>query len=511
LRKFLLLASLFIFVTACGDIAELTADIPAPPVIIAEPSEYIEALPYELLPPEPDIPLFNEHNISMEIEPDTRIVRGIQNIRYTNRTGEPLYELIFRVQLNAWSENTAERPYTEEADIRIFRHGRDFGFMEISHISQDNEELPFDLNGTILYVELPRALEIDETTQLRLQFEAYIPKISHRSGANDYAFWGGAFLPVEAVMGPAGFHTEPYYPIGSPFILDAANYIVEISTPVEYWVAGTGTKTETYLEDRKITTFNANMVRDFAFAVSPYFMRESIVTPSGSVEIHLYHYTEDLPMEHILNTAVSAMVFFEENVGAYPFSQLSIVETDMFINGEGFSNIIFMDSTYLRTSQRLLSLRSQIGQQWFSVIVGSNPIEEAWLSAGLTLFLQDWLSYPPDDIGKAAERLHSHIEVRLQQIYPVSGRRLSASVREYAGWTDFIAVQHQKGKLMFYSLFRVMGEENFKYLLREYYRQFAYSSATSQDFIALAEEIHEESLQQFFNMWLHSGNLPNLP
>jgi hypothetical protein len=115
---------------------------------------------------------------------------------------------------------------------------------------------------------------------------------------------------VEAVYGTNGWHTEPYYPIGSPFILDAANYIVEISTPVEYWVAGTGTKTETYLEDRKITTFNANMVRDFAFAVSPYFMRESIVTPSGSVEIHLYHYTEDLPMEHILNTAVSAMVFF---------------------------------------------------------------------------------------------------------------------------------------------------------------------------------------------------------
>jgi hypothetical protein len=183
----------------------------------------------------------------------------------------------------------------------------------------------------------------------------------------------------------------------------------------------------------------------------------------------------------------------------------------MFINGEGFSNIIFMDSTYLRTSQRLLSLRSQIGQQWFSVIVGSNPIEEAWLSAGLTLFLQDWLGYPHDDIGQAADRLHSHIEARLPQIQPVSSRRLSSSIREYDRWADFIMIQHQKAKLMFYSLFAEMGEENFKHLLREYYRQFAYRNAASQDFINLAEEIHGESLQQFFKMWLYSENLPNLP
>ena len=293
-RFFLCTALLLLFAAACGNgsQSENGPDIPLPPVIISDYAQgYNDILiaPQEEFIPELDIPSFNEYTVFLDFEPETRIIRGIESVRYTNRTDTNLNKLVFRVPLNAWSGNEflspSPPPYPADLYSRIFRQGHDYGFMDILHVSQDNEELDHTLRGTILDIELSRTLAPDETTQIHIQFEALIPMIAHRTGANEKAIWAGTFLPVEAVFGPSGWHRPPYYPTGNPFILDIANYTVEIITPLGYTVAGTGVKTETYLDEHKITSFTAQMTRDFAFAISPHFNRASTMTNSGAVEI----------------------------------------------------------------------------------------------------------------------------------------------------------------------------------------------------------------------------------
>ena len=492
-------------------------EIPVPPVIIAEPVEYQDEDPVtaseEPVVIDFDIPTHNEYIVSLEFEPETRMIRGMESVRYTNRTGLPLEELIFRIPLNAWRASGAGEPvapYFVEFYGRIFRHGRDYGYMDILHVSLDSEELTFTLSGTVLIISLPRALEPDETMNIRIQFEAYIPKIAHRTGANLYAVWAGAFLPVEAVFGDDGWHTEPIYPVGNPFILDVANYTVEITTPMGYVVAGTGAKTETRRYDQMVTTFTASMVRGFAFAISPHFMRASATTPTGSTVV-LYHYTPDLDTEYILSVATETMAFFEETIGAFPYGQLTIVETDMYRAGETFSAVIFMDSLRLRNSQNLTSLRHEIGQQWFSVIIGSNPIEEAWLSGGLTQFLHVGLLGQPREQREAIELSHHDLAAQIPLIRNEYSRRLSSRINVYESWGDYFLIQRRKGQIMFYALYREMGEENFRYLLREYYLQFAFQIASARDFIELADEIHGGGLRRFFNYWLNTVGLPDLP
>ena len=508
-----------ILLAACarGEPQDNILEIPVPPVVIeeipdqdsypAEDNNIIVESDNTLL----DIPPVNEYLIFLDFEPEERLIRGHESVRYTNRTGVPLDELVFRVPLNAWSANEAMVPYPVEFHNLIFRNGHSYGSMEILHVSQDSEELAFILSGTVLNISLPRTLAPYETIQIHIQFEAYIPMIAHRIGANEHAVWAGTFLPTEAVFGIDGWHTEPYYPMGRPFMMEAANYIVEISTPRGYIVAGTGTKSEVYFDDRKVTTFIAHMTRDFAFAISPYFQRVSQQIPSGAVEVILYHYTPELPIERILNIALETMTFFEETVGPYPYPQLSIVETDMFRSGEKFSAMIFMDSVHLRTSQTLSSLRHEIGNQWFSVVVGTNPIEESWLSGGLTHFLHGGLLGQPRELRAAIERDHMYLTERIGQIRNIDSRRIASRIDLYETWHDYFRIQHRKAQLMFYSLYREMGEENFRELLREYYMQFAFRIASSSDFITLAEEIHGRSLQRFFSYWLNSVELPDLP
>jgi len=480
-----------------------------PPVIITEGLDY-QATPS---PQEDtvkfDIPSFNEYVISLEFDPTTRTFDGITSLLYTNHTGTALEEVVFRIPLNAWSSSAGLSPYPAELYYRIFRHGRGYGFMNILHASMDNEELPFITVGTILTIPLPRPLDLEETIQILIQFEAYVPMIAHRTGANNQAVWAGAFLPTVAVFGDRGWHTEAIYPVGSPFIQEAANYTVTITTPLGYVVAGTGAKTETDLDNRRVTTFNAQMTRDFAFAISPYFQRVTQMTPSGR-EINLYHYTLGLAAEHILNVAADAMTFFEETIGAYPYPQLTIVETDMFISGENFSSAIFMDSNHLRTTRNLNTLRREIGRQWFSVVVGSNPIEEAWLNGGLTLFLQEGLLGRSRELRIVIERDHSYLRRWLHSVNNEETRRIATNIHHYDSWDDYFRVQYRKAGIMFYALYQEMGALNFRLLLREYYRQFAFRIAHSSDFINLAEEIHGSELERFFDYWLNTTGLPEL-
>ena len=507
----IILLTLIAVTSACnnGSYQDNTINIIDPPIYIVDaPNEGTQLPSNDIAMPELDIPPFNEYTITLEFESETRMINGIGSVRYTNRTNTNLTELVFRVNLNAWNENADILPYTREVYRQIFRSGRSNGFMNILHVFHDNEELFFNLKDTVLTITLPYALEPKETTQINIQFDAYIPSIAHRTGANDRAVWAGAFLPVEAVFGSNGWHTEPYYPIGTPFILEAANYVVEIITPLDYTVAGTGSKTENTLDDRKITRFTVQMAsRDFAFAISPDFRRTSQTTPLG-VEISLYYYTDDLPVDHILNTAVETMTFFEETVGAYPYSHLSIVETDMFISSVGFSTIIFMDSNHLRNAG-LRDLRSEIGRQWFSSIIGGNPIEEAWLSGGLTFLLRDGLLGQTEELRTLIESTHRGLQNRL--IPNEYSMRIASPIWYYNTWGDYFRIQRQKSGIMFYALYREMGEENFRELLREYYSQFAFRIASSADFISIAENIHGRSLAPFFNYWLHTTELPELP
>ena len=56
-----------------------------------------------------------------------------------------------------------------------------------------------------------------------------------------------------------------------------------------------------------------------------------------------------------------------------------------------------------------------------------------------------------------------------------------------------------------------VGDETFFEILRTYSDQYAYDVATTDDFIALAEEISEQDLTAFFDAWLYQPELPPIP
>lgn len=489
---------LILFLVACGQ--ESTAV-----TVQYTPVEAPELIPEVYIEPT-DIPLQNEYIVALEVDPSARIIHGISRINFTNRTSQPLNEIVLRIFLNAFCEDVSPRPYARELISRMQRPGDSRGYMTISYASANNDTLDFMLDNTVLTLYMPEALEVDATVQLVVQFDAYVPRLAHYMGGNDYAMWLGMFLPVVAVFGDNGWNKDAFYPIGAPFMLESANYNVSITTPVHYEVVGTGNRIEEIIDidtEIKITRFSANSVRDFAFAIlSPYYNRISTSTASG-VEINLFHRTEGFA-ESVLSIVRGSVGYFEYRVGAYPFGQINIVETDMLVESVAFSQIIFADTMQLSRS-RFIELSQSIAHQWLTGVVGINPVAEPWLGTGLTRFMvAGMLGFTTEEFHNYMRTNHANISHR-NDLYMYQGIDENTTM-----WNAYMPTHGVKAMLMIYQLQQRMGYALFWEFIGRYYSEFSFQIASGEQFMQLAEEVYGHSLQEFFYMWIFEGTVPEL-
>lgn len=70
---------------------------------------------------------------------------------------------------------------------------------------------------------------------------------------------------------------------------------------------------------------------------------------------------------------------------------------------------------------------------------------------------------------------------------------------------------YQRGALTLHALRMHIGDEAFFELLRTYVERYGGGNATTEDFAALAEEISGQELDDFFEAWLFSSPLPDIP
>jgi len=248
-----------------------------------------------------------------------------------------------------------------------------------------------------------------------------------------------------------------------------------------------------------VTVFTATNARSFAFAISPYFQRVRVSAEGG--DIHLYYYTDDLPVDEILEIAMGSMSHLSQAIGAYPFDHIRIVETDMFFSGVSFSNVIFMDTGSLMEPDKM-DITRILGQQWLGNIVGNNPVTESWLDRGLVRYVA------AHHIYNNPEDLHAYMsEVRMQ----LRGREnlfLTQSLYAFDSWITYYETHHIKGMLMFYALHQHMGDELFWTLVRQYFQAFHYQIASGADLMALAEDVYGLNMDDFFDQWMTGGSLP---
>ncbi|MDR1000926.1 MAG: M1 family metallopeptidase [Clostridiales bacterium] len=485
-----------------------TAKTPGPSVSVSELPLQESHSPTPSATPAPALQPVSRYNVELTVSPVERTVTGIMRVSFTNTTPQPMFSIYINAPLNAFESGS---PVPEEFNGKTYANGLDYGYIHITSADVDNDPVQVNVTGTVIEISLSEQLQPNNRLELRLGFEAKVPMINHRTGANEHAIWFGNFLPTLAVYDEFGWHTEPYYSMGDPFYTEAADYNVSISTPLDYIVVGTGEQTTSATPDTKVSRFSATLARDFAFAISNEYVLSTLTTKTG-VYIDLYTYTDITNKDYVLTLAEKSLDWFSSQISPYPFQQLVIAEVGLFGSiGMEYPQIVFIDSEYLRTSEKLESLAHEIGHQWFYNIIGNNQIDNAWMDEGLTTFVQEGIFGSKADINSKMWDNYSYLEDILTEPTEPTTRRLSSRLNEFTKWSDYYRIHYLRGELMFYALAEELGEDGFKQFLGEYYRRFAFKIATPEDLIDTAEDSSGQDLTCFFDGWINDETLPPFP
>lgn len=455
------------------------------------------------------LPLYyNSYKISLDINTDTNTISGIEKISYKNTTGENLNSIYFHLYLNAFSNSSEHKPYLDKFKPKIFKYGEDMGSIDIKSAHINNEDTSFEQEDTILKVNLAHTLKDGEETEITLQFNSYIPNIAHRTGRNDKALWLGNYLPILCKYDNQGWRTDPYYAVGEPFYSDISNYEVKVMAPKEYEVIGTGEEAINEVNEKKVTTLTAEMVRDFGLVLSKNYNVKTIKTKDG-ININFYYYSDYIfDIDKMLSLAEKNIEYYSSKLGNYPYTELDIAETELFSDrGMEYPSFIMMDSNYLKIYSAKDVLTHEIGHQWFSNIIGNDQINEAWLDEGLNSYLQEKVLYSQEDIDK---RFNTEYNLLENEFKNSSKKSLNLSLNQYDDLESYYNTQYVRAKLMIYSLNKKMGNEMFDTFLKTYYKKYAFKIVTTEDFISTAKEVYGNDLTYFFEKWISSDTLPNL-
>ena len=75
----------------------------------------------------------------------------------------------------------------------------------------------------------------------------------------------------------------------------------------------------------------------------------------------------------------------------------------------------------------------------------------------------------------------------------------------------FSSGSYECGGMVFYALYREVGEDTFWEILREFNTRFRHGNASTDDLIEVASDVSGTDLADFFQAWLFDETPPPLP
>jgi aminopeptidase N len=289
---------------------------------------------------------------------------------------------------------------------------------------------------------------------------------------------------------------------------DKATYRFEITVPNPWIVAATGVLKGTKLNDDK-TTYIWEMNQPMAsYLASINIDRYDLVTEVGPNGMTIRNYFPvDFPVDQRVNFNIlpAAIGFLDDLFGPYPFDEYGVVvasrdglcaQDDLSLEAQSMS--IHCPSAFM-TSEVVIA--HELAHQWFGDSVSLENWQDIWLKEGFATYAS-WLWSSKNDPSVLLEIARQQKESFFDSDYPV------AAPDPQDIYTD---ESYSGGALVLQALRLEVGDETFFNILRAYSERYKYSAAGTDEFIALAEEISGKDLQSFFDTWLFSSTMPDLP
>ncbi|MEK6769393.1 MAG: M1 family metallopeptidase [Gemmatimonadota bacterium] len=260
------------------------------------------------------------------------------------------------------------------------------------------------------------------------------------------------------------------------------------------------------VERRPIPTYTM-VLGATSFAVSTH---RPVVNGRDTIPIEVWAYPEDSAFADSVPFRRATLIVetMQRIVGPYPYEKLAHVQSSTRFGGmENASAIFYAESAYVTRRLGEGTVRHETAHQWFGDAVTERDWHDLWLSEGFA-------SYFDGVIGAALDG--DSVLARIMRDNAASYLRSRVVDRPLVDTTvtdpnDLLnANSYQKGAWVLHMLRGLVGDSAFFSGVRDYYRIYRDSTATSEDFRRVMERAAGGSLDWFFQQWLHQPGYPQL-
>jgi hypothetical protein len=501
------------------------------------------------------------YNISLELDDKTQRISGTETITYINNSPDELAYLWVQLDQNVRAKDSdTKKIATGSMDTKMsfaqyeaMNNEFDGGFkIEYVH-DMSNKNLAYTINQTMMRIDLPKPLKANSSVSFKIKWWYNINdrmKIGGRSGyeyfeENDnYLYTIAQFYPRMAVYNEVeGWQNKQFLGRGE-FALPFGDYKVSITVPSDHVVAATGelqnmnnvlTSTQrsrynksttakepviiitedeareaekTKSDKKKTWVFQADNVRDFAFASSRKFIWDAKGVQLGgkTVMAMSYYPKEGNPLWEKYSTKAveQTLLTYSKFTFDYPYSKAISVHAASI--GMEYPMICFnygrpeKDGTYSdRIKFGMLGvIIHEVGHNFFPMIVNSDERQWTWMDEGLNTFLQ-YLTEQEFDRDFPSRRgparnITTYMKGDKSSISPIMTN--SESIWQFGN--------NAYGKpATALNILRetVMGRELFDFAFKTYAQRWMFKHPTPADFFRTMEDASGVDLDWFWRGW----------
>ncbi len=189
--------------------------------------------------------------------------------------------------------------------------------------------------------------------------------------------------------------------------------------------------------------------------------------------------------------------FFAETFGEYPFikEKYGVAEFLWQLGAMEHQTITGIGSNFVSGRKYFNDIYAhELAHHWFGNAVGPKSWKDIWLNEGFATYCEALY----DEHIAGFDGLKSSMLSKYQDNF---------SGKLYDPGDDLFSLTiYNKGAWALHMLRWEVGDSTFFKILREYFEEFKYKSASTENFISVCEKISGKDLTKFFNQWIYEGD-----
>jgi aminopeptidase N len=390
-----------------------------------------------------------------------------------------------------------------KAEQNLSSFNLDFRGYDISHLEVSGRDVDFSRDGQELTVVPARGLVRHQAFIVRVEYsgtpEPIVDPDETLEGWVPTA--DGAFV-VNEPQGSPGWYPANDNP------QDKATYDFAITVPEGRTAIANGRLLSTHTRDGQTTW---RWREDSPMA--PY-----LTTATNGVFDMTIDEVDGIPLYQAVDPEVGNPVlarerlaaeaeiigFFSDLYGPYPFSSGGGVVDR---GGVGYALESQTKSMYdvqfsLAGAPGASTVVHEVSHQWFGDAVTLSIWPDIWLNEGFATF-SEWI-YEERHGGRTAQARFDTLYART----PTNPFWTNAPAALPGPEVMFSRPPYDRGAMTLQALRVKIGDDAFFSLIRTWYSTYKYGNATTADFVALAEQVSGQQLDEFFDVWLYRPGKP---